>query len=826
MSTTDAMGSCTQLPSVSGQEKSSRNKRKFWADLPLGDLSKLSNECSSYEFSAEKTQNGQVHEEYSLCDVCSCNQNRPDSSKHDHMLSGFMESFKVEPTRPREVTLESEDFQDADWSDLTESQLEELCLNNLDTIFKSAIKKISACEYSEEIATKAVLRTGLYYGCKDTLSNVVDNTLVFLKNGEELDRSRDHFFENLVLLEKYILAEMVCVLREVRPFFNTGDAMWCLLICDMNVSHACAMEGEPLSIEVAGDSLSMSTTAQLKPNTKSSEETRPNTDKPNPLGIPSLPSPRSSLVIDELLQEKERPVSSSDNVQKAFSIIEERVHVTLQASGPGGRKGHSVSAKRETILRQKSFHLEKGHRGGLRTGKLSSLGGLIFDKKLKSVSDSISINPKNVSLKVRRAVGVEANQGGAGGKHNISSNDRLSTPAASVSKSANAPSIKPTAKKVLSPTLSSKNATASNMVTSNCNFSGIPYDNALGKWVPNDEKDEMILKLVPRVRELQNQLQEWSEWANQKVMQAARRLGKDKTELKTLRQEKEEVARLKKEKQALEDNTVKKLSEMESALDKAASQVERANATVIRLEGENSKLRQDMEEAKSRAAKSAASCEEVSEREKKMLSKFQSWERQKSMFQEELASEKRKLAQLQQEVEQVKDFHDQLEARRKQEEKLKEEVLMQANSIKKEREQTEVSAKSKENMLRLKAENDLQRCKDDIRNLESKIAHLRLKTDSSKIAALQWGNDVSYINSLSDDKTVNALLTMGESTDVKRERECVMCLTEEMSVVFLPCAHQVVCTKCNELHEKQGMDDCPSCRTPIQRRICVRYSQS
>ncbi|KAJ0547264.1 putative transcription factor C2H2 family [Helianthus annuus] len=53
-----------------------------------------------------------------------------------------------------------------------------------------------------------------------------------------------------------------------------------------------------------------------------------------------------------------------------------------------------------------------------------------------------------------------------------------------------------------------------------------------------------------------------------------------------------------------------------------------------------------------------------------------------------------------------------------------------------------------------------------------------------------------------------------------------MCLSEEMSVVFLPCAHQVVCTKCNELHEKQGMKDCPSCRGPIQQRVSVRYARS
>lgn len=61
---------------------------------------------------------------------------------------------------------------------------------------------------------------------------------------------------------------------------------------------------------------------------------------------------------------------------------------------------------------------------------------------------------------------------------------------------------------------------------------------------------------------------------------------------------------------------------------------------------------------------------------------------------------------------------------------------------------------------------------------------------------------------------------------VKRERECVMCLSEEMSVVFLPCAHQVVCTTCNELHEKQGMKECPSCRGAIQRRISVCFARS
>ncbi|KAL0388733.1 UNVERIFIED_CONTAM: putative E3 ubiquitin-protein ligase [Sesamum radiatum] len=247
-----------------------------------------------------------------------------------------------------------------------------------------------------------------------------------------------------------------------------------------------------------------------------------------------------------------------------------------------------------------------------------------------------------------------------------------------------------------------------------------------------------------------------------------------------------------------------------------------------------------MEAAKLRAAESAASCQEVSKREKTTLMKFQSWEKQKTIFQEELSTEKWKLMQMQQKLQQAKDVKDQVEAKLNQEEKAKTELLTQASSFRKEREQIEVSTQSKEDMIKLRAESNLQKYKDDIEKLEKDISQLRLKTDSSKIAALRRGIDGSYASKLTDlrdslalkDSAISYISRMVISTDltgnggVKRERECVMCLSEEMSVVFLPCAHQVVCTMCNELHEKQGMKDCPSCRSPIQRRVCVRYAHT
>ncbi|KAG8370109.1 hypothetical protein BUALT_Bualt14G0083300 [Buddleja alternifolia] len=817
-----------QMPSMMVQEKGSRNKRKFRADPPLADPNKIiplpSNECTSFEFSAEKFDS---HVHSNGCDMCCLNQDTSDALKLDLGLA---------LTRPREeIEASSDEFHDADWSDFTESELEELVLINLDTIFKSAIKKIISSGYSKEVATKAILRSGLWYGCKDTVSNIVDNTLAFLRSGQEIDSSREHCFEDLQQMEKYILAELVCLLREVRPFFSTGDAMWCLLICDMNVSQACAMDSDPLSgfngvatsnlknteisvqPQLRTESPDMNISSPCKPNLPVSYAQNCPSEPPNAMNSANL-KPKASFGVSGLVPDKE--------CQKSVSIINDKPFSATGISNTeeklvGSRKVSGIT-KRDYILRQKSIHFEKhyrtyGSKGTSRGGKLSAFGGLVLDKKLKGVADSAGVNAnKNFSFKNSKAVGFDAPP------DNLNHMPSPSLPAADTELSLSFP-----AKTIANPTPISYS-----IEDANCSYIGSSNDKAFGKWAQQDRKDEMIMKLVPRVKELQNQLQEWTEWANQKVMQAARRLSKDKAELKTLKQEKEEVERLKKEKLTLEESTMKKLSEMENALCKASGQVERANGAVRRLEFENFTLRREMEAAKLQAAESAASCREVSKREKKTLMKFQSWEKQKGAFQEDLSAEKYKLMQLQQKLQQAKDVHDQVEAKLNQEEKGKNDLLTQASSFRKERDQIEANAKSKEETIKSRAETNLQKYKTDIERLEKEISQLRFKTDSSKIAALRRGIDGTYaskltefrnIPSLKDNTTISSLKYVG---GVKRERECVMCLSEEMSVVFLPCAHQVVCTMCNELHEKQGMKECPSCRGPIQRRVCVRYAHS
>nr|GEV16790.1 putative E3 ubiquitin-protein ligase RF298 [Tanacetum cinerariifolium] len=825
------------------QEKGSGNKRKFRADPPppVTDLNSvsLSNECLGYEFMAESFV---THEHVNGCDMCCFGRESVDPVELDLGLSCSVGGGKMEV---------SDEFHDADWSDLTESQLEELVLANLDTIFKSAIKKIVSFGYTKDVATKAVLRSGLCYGCKDAVSNIVNNTLVFLRNGQEVDSLREHHFEDLHQMEKYILAELVCVVREVRPFFSTGDAMWCLLVSDMNVSHACTMDSDALSGLVgegpSNGCVSNTNGSPQKPNHSSSLEPHLTTSitpvTPSKTEV-SHPKPKAPFVLNKFASEKENHVSTHRIVSKSFSPSSQNHEEKV-----GGRKITGIN-KRESILRQKSVHLEKSYRtygskGVSRSGKLTNFGGLLLDKKLKSVSESTGINLKNISLKMAKGsitdngptqIGLASS---AVFKTEILDNSIPALPKKSIpvmSPSVDNPPVLLASETELSLLHPPKPNVAPVPDVPGPSFSAKSYDKSFQHRISHAKKDETIMKLVPRVHELQNQLQEWTEWANQKVMQAARRLGKDKTELKTLRQEKEEVERLKKEKQTLEDNTMKKLSEMENALCKASGQVERANSAVRRLKVENNHLRHEMEAANVRAAESAANCEEVSKREKKTLMQFQSWEKLKSLFQEELVAEKRKLTQLEQDLKVAKEQQDQLETRWKQEETAKEELVSQATSYRIGRLEAESSAKLREELTRLKADKSLQRYKQDIEKLEKEISLISLKTDSLKIAALRGGVDGSYASKLTDIKTAPSQqesqaplipkMANNFSGGVKRERECVMCLSEEMSVVFLPCAHQVVCKTCNELHEKQGMKDCPSCRGPIQRRICVRYARS
>ncbi|GMI69385.1 hypothetical protein like AT4G03000 [Hibiscus trionum] len=739
----------------------------------------------------------------------------------------------------------SQDLVPADWDDPVACQLEELLLSSLHTVFWNAIKKIVECGFKEDVAEKAISRHPLYQGGKDLVSNVVNDALASLKEGIEGDIS-SYLFKDLQQLVVYTMLEMISVLREVKPCLSIAEAMWWLLMFDLNIPVACEVEGDILCnlgcMEVSGESSSDS-------NPKSRSETQnretvipisnePNVSKPSfssqnyhPEALkfgsfPNLPKPKSSHASEGLSPDIELLGSMSasrDNVSITYNSKEKSVT---------SRKGRSKTEL--AALRKKSLNMEISrmayckavHRKNS-SSKIVMEAGALADESHHVSTKSFPGDSSTLPTEGTKSAVPTTNTGYAPSLS--SENKPVSKSEGGTSKSSKTPEHsvekKPAPKAEGSSSMSSKPIDY---------YAGIPYNESLGKYIPRDEKDDLILKLVPRIEDLQNELDSWTQWANQKVKQAAHRLSKDRTELKSLRQEKEEAEQLKREKQIMEENTMKMLSEMEFALNNASSRVEDANSTVQKLEEEHSMLKMEMEAAKSQATASAASCREALEREQKALKDVQSWERQRSLLQEELALEKQKAAELQRKVGKAKNIYSQTEMTWKEARMAKEKVLSHAASIRKERERLEAEAKVEKDKIKLKAEKDMQKYGEEIKTLESKLSELKTKLDSSKIAALRGGidggngqcssvNEGNHIPSIS--KGVVDIEDYSGSRGLKQERECVMCLSEEKMVVFLPCLHQVLCVKCNELHEKQRMKDCPACRTLIDYRICARFAK-
>ncbi|KAI3717914.1 hypothetical protein L1987_69830 [Smallanthus sonchifolius] len=344
------------------------------------------------------------------------------------------------------------------------------------------------------------------------------------------------------------------------------------------------------------------------------------------------------------------------------------------------------------------------------------------------------------------------------------------------------------------------------------------------EYVPEDQKDEMILSLMNQIKDLEKQVKERKEWAHQKAMQAARKLSNDLTELKMLRMEREETQRLKQGKSTFEDPTMKRLSEMETALRKASGQVDRANAAVRRLETENAEIRAEMEASKLSASESVNTCLEVARREKKYLKRLLAWEKHRVKLQDDIAAEKRKIIELQEEMVRVEAAKKAAEAKWKQEQKAKERAHAQVEEERRLKEATEANNKRKQEALRSKIELDFQRHKDDLQRLEQELTRLKMSTNSdNKQSTNEPANEIPNGSHPTIARLLHELDNLDDFDEKESgiDRECIICLKDEVSVVFLPCAHQVICATCNDEYGTKGKATCPICRVVIEQRIRV-----
>ncbi|KAH6783185.1 RING/U-box superfamily protein [Perilla frutescens var. hirtella] len=673
-------------------------------------------------------------------------------------------------------------FEDNGWGYCTEEQLEEILLKNLEFLYNEAINKLVTLGYDEEVALKAILRNGHCYGGMDVLTNILHNSLAYLNSGGSNggnDEEPEPSFADLRQLEEYSLAGMVCLLQQVKPHLTKGDAMWCLLMSDLHVGRASVME------------------------------------------IPVLPSPSASG-------------SGSSNSGSGSGSGCEGVSANGGGSTEGVVSNGGPVGVAPALCR---FHGGWGFgNGGTSEFPMNGMNGFLSYASEMALQREIEC-PKRFNLSpsmknlLKRNVAMFAAGFRANSKqfHSQSQACPISLSGGSSSGGCGTPAAGPVGNSEESKY--AKNQDVVNSVMSK--FQDLNLDENTDQ-VSLDKKDEMILSLIHQIKDLEKQVKERKEWAHQKAMQAARKLSHDLTELKMLRMEREETQRLKKGKQTLEDTTLKRLTEMENALRMASGQVDRANAAVRKLETENAEIRAEMEASKLSASESVTTCLEVAKREKKCLKRLLAWEKQKTKMQEDIAGEKQKISGLHQELAHVEAATKEAEAKWRQEQKAKELVVTQLEEERRIKEASEANNKRKLEALRLKIEIDFQRHKDDLQRLEQEYARLKESAQSTEVESQAndlWTENSNGVNSQGETiaRLLHELDQLEDSTEkmvVNCERDCMICMKDEVSVVFLPCAHQVICANCNDHYGKKGKAACPYCRVPIEQRIRVYGASS
>lgn len=246
------------------------------------------------------------------------------------------------------------------------------------------------------------------------------------------------------------------------------------------------------------------------------------------------------------------------------------------------------------------------------------------------------------------------------------------------------------------------------------------------------------------------------------------------------------------------------------------------------LEKHLKEVRSELEASLLKESETAAREAKALKAEKVLQKKTAAWEKQRKAMQEEINSERARANGLAAAAERAEETASQASVRARQEERAAREAGERAAAEKRARELAEKDHKRKDAAAKKVSDSAAEKFRAEIARLEREVARLKLAEHGTVYGFEAPPPVYDVLTSPPREVTLreeNARLRREVAglagASVRRERECVMCMSEEQSVVFLPCAHQVLCEECNEEHEKKGHKDCPSCRTAIVQRIKV-----
>jgi hypothetical protein len=549
------------------------------------------------------------------------------------------------------------------------NDLRDVALNSLHMFFKTAVQMLSSEGYTEDAVVNAIVDSALCYRYDGPIDKIAEHARTLLQSGgHQVDYSCSENVDTVLhMLGLFFLCNASSSLKTYCPFFTLGDALWCILLCDLDISitraafrHTIGYGNEQLEGHA--------------PRQCNSCGARENVNE-----ISEECGCSSSRVIESPAQ-FEPP--ESEAVQRVWSNILANYIVSVQNSATKSQDASSPQDESSSVPRavvQRSKKSAKGNRSKTNSIKYQKDSGkdlVVFKnvphvKGISRTSSRMLKESKSLMALLGSAQSTSTGISEGANKKSLQPSTLAPTQSGfgpSLVKRRDSPamvSTGPLSSHASCSSISSSSAMVESMLQMEpdvVKFS-LPHTPAEGfefsfsregmqtTWVPKDREEELALELVQRLGELKLEMKVWTDWANERVMQSTNRLVNGRAILLSLKKDKVDV----------EEPDVfnrKKLEETQRALDSTSAELDRVSSCVQELTNKFSHSRREKKAVQLKGKTADERLTNLLSKENELMDRLKSMETEKIFLQEELVAERSKLSNLLKSLEQARRYED------------------------------------------------------------------------------------------------------------------------------------------------------------------------
>ncbi|XP_027102863.1 MND1-interacting protein 1 [Coffea arabica] len=315
-----------------------------------------------------------------------------------------------------------------------------------------------------------------------------------------------------------------------------------------------------------------------------------------------------------------------------------------------------------------------------------------------------------------------------------------------------------------------------------------------------EQINEIIFSLEELIQSLEQQLNDRINWILKKRREAKANMVSHTHELMKLSSEKEKREQQGKEKEELKTSMSKMMLNKEKVRGIATGQLDRLYEELGKVQAENLRLRAELTAIKLNESESKKNMKPAVKKEKEGVEKIESSEKHISKTKSLIIQEKEKILQQEVGLKNVVQAQGEAKLKFKQEMDEKEQPRI---LVLEEKKPTRIATEDRDRKLS-SLEQELEterRCViDDKERRMLEASHLKTQHLLAS-GVLEAG---------SSQNLAQAML-------IPDHGSCIVCCKKEVSVLFMPCSHQVVCFNCSVIVGEY----CPSCRVQIDEKYKI-----